>query len=182
MLNAAPVEELQNLFNEREEVVKKIVGVEAALTHIKKSVSASLASKFMEPGEGRVEFKEDLMKEEQTYERLLQALRDMQAEIEQRVRPVAEQVIQAEIDRLRTLSERRRNALADCITMIDQSLLSCRVKMTEYHHTKADLQTLNERLAKLGADPIPIPEFLPTENLGDLIMARIENLRAEGKI
>jgi len=44
------------------------------------------------------------MKEEQSYERLLRVLHDMQAQIEERVRPVAEQVVQAEVERLQNLS------------------------------------------------------------------------------
>ena len=122
------------------------------------------------------------MKEEQTYERLMQALRDMQAQIEARVRPVAEQVVQAEVERLKDLSERHQSVLRDCLSHIDQNLLKCRTHLDEYRQTRSELALLNERLAKLGADPAPVPDHLPTENLADIIRARVEGLRMEGKI
>jgi hypothetical protein len=126
-------------------------------------------------------FKGHLVKEEQNYERLLEALRDMQAQIEERVRPVAEQVVQAEIARLRSLSDEHRSALSDCLTQIDQSILSCRAQMDQYQETRSNLAALNERLRKLGAHS-ESPPNLPAENLKDLILARVENLRADGKL
>jgi vacuolar-type H+-ATPase subunit I/STV1 len=123
-----------------------------------------------------------LMKEEQTYERLLRSLQDMQEQIEERVRPVAEQVVQAEVERLRSLSKQQQAFLNDCLTHIDQSILSCRTQMEEYRQTRSDLAALNEHLTNLGAQPVALPDYLPTKNLGDLILARVQGLRAQGKI
>lgn len=122
------------------------------------------------------------MREEHTYERLLQSLKDMQAQIEDRVRPVAAQVVQAEVDRLRALSERQRNVLNDCLAHIDESILSCRDRFKEYLQTRADLIALNERLATLGADPAQVPDDVPLRDLNDIIAARVNGLRMEGKI
>src|SRR4029077_4334941 len=122
------------------------------------------------------------MKEEQTYERLLRALHDMQAQIEERVRPAAEQVVQAEIERLQGLSTQQKAILNDCLALIDQTILDCRIQMEEYRQTRSALSLLNQRLAELGAEPVAVPDHFPTENLGDLILARLEGLRAEGKI
>jgi hypothetical protein len=122
-----------------------------------------------------------LVKEEQSYERLLEALRDMQAQIEERVRPVAEQVVQAEIARLRSLSEEHKSALSSCLAQIDESILSCRTQLDQYQQTRSNLAALNERLRKLGAHSENPPE-LPAENLKDLILARVEGLRADGKL
>ncbi len=122
------------------------------------------------------------MKEEQTYERLLQALHDMQAQIEERVRPVAEQVVQAEVRRLRDLSEQHRTALQNSLAQIDENILNCRSQVDQYRQRRSDLATLNERLGKLGVDPAPVPELLPESNLAEIIRARVEGLRTEGKI
>jgi chromosome segregation ATPase len=132
-------------------------------------------------GEQPTSFKGHLVKEEQSYERLLEALRDMQAQIEERVRPVAEQVVQAEIARLRSLSEEHRSALSDCLAHIDQSILSCRAQLDQYQQTRSNLAALTERLRKLGAHS-ESPPALPAENLKDLILARVEGLRADGKL
>ena len=124
----------------------------------------------------------DLMKEEQTYERLLRVLHDMQAQIEERVRPVAEQAVQAEVERLQSLSMQQKSLLNDCLTLIDQTILDCRNQMEEYRQTRSALSMLNQRIADLGAEPVAVPDYFPTESLGDLILARLEGLRAEGKI
>jgi chromosome segregation ATPase len=182
MPNGGPIEALQSVLQERKKVAKKTTEVETTLAQIRKNISASLVQQHLKKEGEDVEIKEDLMKEEQTYERLLQALRDMQVEIEERVRPVAEQVIEAEVDRLHDLSEHHKNALANCVSSIDQSILNCRAHMTEYHQMRADLDMLNERLSKLGAEPVPVPELLPADNVGDLIKARIDNLAVQGKI
>jgi hypothetical protein len=59
------------------------------------------------------------MKEEQTHERLLQALGEIQARMEGHVHPVAKQVIQAEVERLRNLSEQQKSIVKDCLMRID---------------------------------------------------------------
>jgi hypothetical protein len=181
MLQPGPIEQLYGLLHERNAVADKVTTVEASLRSIKSNVSSTLARQYMGGG-APIDFKEDLVKEEQTYERLLQALHDMQAQIEQRVRPVAEQVVQAEVERLRGLSEQQKTILNDCVARIDQSILNCRNQMNEYRQTCADLATLNQRLGNLGAEPLAIPNHFPSENLSDLILARVQGLRAEGKI
>jgi hypothetical protein len=122
------------------------------------------------------------MNEEQAYERLMRTLRDMQARIEEGVRPMAEQVFQTEVERLRGLSEQQISILHDCMARIDQSILNCRAQMDDYCRTRSELVALNERLADLGAEPVAVPDHFVAENLGDLILSRLEGLRAKGKI
>ena len=122
------------------------------------------------------------MKEEQAYERLMQALHEMQTEIEEGVIPVAEPVVQREVERLRSQSEQEKSILQECLAHIDQSILNCRAQIDEYRQTRSDLVALNERLANLGAEPVAVPDHFPPGNLGDLILARFQGLRAKGKI
>lgn len=122
------------------------------------------------------------MKEEQAYERLMQALHEMQTEIEEGVIPVAEQVVQREVERLRRQSEQEKSILQECLAHIDQSILNCRAQIDEYRQTRSDLVALNERLANLGAESVMVPDHFPAENLGDMILARFQGLRAKGKI
>jgi len=177
-----PIEQLYSLLCERGKVAEKITSVKTALGTMSQSLSTALAQQYVHTAQPGIEIREDLMKEEQTYERLLQALHDMQAQIEERVRPVAEQVIQAEVERLRDLSERHRTALQDSLAHIDENILSCRSHIDQYQQRRSDLAVLNERLTKLGANPAPIPDSLPEANLGDIIRARVDGLRTEGKI
>jgi hypothetical protein len=177
-----PIEQLHDLLSEQGKVVEKICGVKAALGYVRQNLSTTLAQQCLQTPRAGVEIREDLMKEEQTYERLLQALHDMQAQIEERVRPVAEQVIQAEVERLRDLSQHHRSALQDSLAHIDENILNCRSYIDQYQQRRSDLAAVNERLSKLGADPAPMPDVLPEQNLGDIIRARVEGLRMEGKI
>jgi len=122
------------------------------------------------------------MKEEQAYERLMQALHEMQTEIEEGVIPVAEQVVQREVERLRSQSGQEKSILQECLAHIDQRILNCRAQIDEYRQTRSDLVALNERLANLGAESVMVPDHFPAENLGDMILARLQGLRAKGKI
>ena len=177
-----PVEELHDLLSEQGKVASKINTVKAALGYVRQNLSTALAQQYLHTLRAGIEIREDLMKEEQSYERLLQALHDMQAQLEERVRPVAEQVIQAEVERLRDLSVRHRVALQDTLAHIDANILNCRSYIDQYQQRRCDLAAVNERLTKLGADPMPMPESFPEQNLGDIIRARVEGLRMEGKI
>ena len=177
-----PIERLHSLLRERIKVAEKIASVESALDYIRKNLSTASAQQCVNNAGRDVYIKEYLMKEEQTYERLLQALADMKAQIEERVRPVAEQVVQAEVERLRDLSERHQNALQECLTEIDQSIVNCRTHMTVYCQRRSELMMVNQRLVKLGAESALIPEEIPGANFGDIVRARIEGLRSEGRI
>jgi len=177
-----PIEQLHSLLQERVKVAERIAGVRSALDYIKTTLSTSLAEQCMNNAGAHVQVQENLMKEEQTYERLLQALHDMKAQIEDRVRPVAEQVVQAEVERLRDLSTRHHSALRDCLNQIDQSILSCRAHMKEYQQRRSELAAVNQQLTKLGAESAAIPEEFPTARLGEIIKARVEGLHIEGKL
>ena len=177
-----PIEQLHDLLSRQGKVAERIITVKAALGDVRQNLSTALAEQYLHTPRGTVAIREDLMKEEQTYERLLQALHDMQAQIEERVRPVAEQVIQAEVERLRDLSQHHRTALQDTLGHIDENILNCRSYIDQYQQRRSDLAAVNERLTKLGADPAPMPDVLPEQNLSDIIRARVEGLRMEGKI
>jgi hypothetical protein len=117
-----------------------------------------------------------------SYEKLLQTLREMQSQIEERVKPMADQLRQAEVGRLRELSEQQQRALRECLAQIDSSLLSCGLHLSEYERTRSELLALNQSLAQLGAQAEGLPEGFPVENLGQIIDSRVDWLRAQGKI
>jgi len=122
------------------------------------------------------------MTEDQAYERMLQALKEMQSQIEERVRPVVGQVVQVEIDRLHTLAGQQQGYLKECLARIDKSLLSCQDHLNEFRQARSDLLALNQCLADLGAEPETIPDDVPSETLSDIILSRVEGLKLAGKI
>ncbi|MGH7809920.1 MAG: hypothetical protein ACREP5_06545, partial [Candidatus Binatia bacterium] len=125
---------------------------------------------------------EDLMREEQSYERLLQALQDMKSEIAKQIRPVEQQIIQANIDHLRQSFSQESRRLSKCLEEIDDNILACRQYLQEYERIRAGLNMLNEKLIQLGADKLVLPDGLATTDLGEIIRQRIEHLRSQGKI
>ena len=122
------------------------------------------------------------MKEEPADQRLMRTPQEVHAQIDERVRPVAEQVLQKELERLRSESQHQKSILQDCLTHIDKSILNCQAQLDEYRQTHSDLVAINERLANLGAGPVAIPDHFPSADLGDLILERLEAMRAKAKI
>src|SRR4030095_4368382 len=119
-LAAGPVEKLVKLIADEKRVDEKIRDTQAALTLVKKRVSESLAQHYIaSPREPRFQMPEDLMREEQSYERLLQALQDMKNEIAKKIRPVEEQIIQANVDHLRQTFSQESRRLTKCLEEID---------------------------------------------------------------
>ena len=96
-LATGPVEKLVKLITEEAQLEDRIRDTHAALSLVKKRVSESLAQHYISMREPRIQMPEDLMREEQSYERLLQALQDMKSEIAKQIRPVEEQIIQANV-------------------------------------------------------------------------------------
>ena len=121
-------------------------------------------------------------KREETYERLLQALLDMKNEIQTRIRPLEDQIVQANVEYLKEVFEQQNNRLGDCLDSIDQKILDCRMHIEDYKRIYTDLDGLNDRLSRLGAEAPPISNSLPSTDIGDIIRQRIEHLRFQGKV
>jgi chromosome segregation ATPase len=177
-----PVERLAKLLAEEARVEEKIRETTGALTLVKKRVSESLAQHYIGMKEPRIQMPEDLMREEQSYERLLQALQDMKNEIAKQIRPVEEQIIQANVDHLRQSFSQESRRLAKCLEEIDDNILACRQYLQDYERIRSGLQSLNEKLTQLGADSLQMADGLPTLDLGEIIRQRMDHLRSQGKI
>lgn len=167
---------------EEARVEEKIRETTGALTLVKKRVSESLAQHYIGMKEPRIQMPEDLMREEQSYERLLQALQDMKNEIAKQIRPVEEQIIQANVDHLRQSFSQESRRLAKCLEEIDDNILACRQYLQDYERIRSGLQSLNEKLTQLGADSLQMADGLPTLDLGEIIRQRMDHLRSQGKI
>ena len=179
---ADPVEKLVKLLADDSRVDDRIRATQASLALAKKRVSESLTQHYIASSEPRIQLPEDLMREEQSYERLLQALQDMKSEIAKQIRPVEQQIIQANVDHLRQSFSQESRRLSKCLEEIDDNIFACRQYLQDYERIRLGLKMLNEKLIQLGGDTIPIPDGLATTNLGEVVRQRIEHLRAQGKI
>lgn len=177
-----PVEKLVQLIADESRIDERIRETEAALTLVKKRVSESLAQHYVSMREPRIQLPEDLMREEQSYERLLQALQDMKNEIAKQIRPVEEQIIQANVEHLRQTFSQESHKLGKCLEEIDDNLLACRQYLQDYERIRSSLHGLNEKLTQLGAQSIDVPNGLTSTDLGEIVRDRIENLRSQGKV
>jgi hypothetical protein len=123
---------------------------------------------------------EDLMKEEQSYERLLQALQDMKAEIAKQIRPVEEQIIHANVEHLRQTFNQESRRLINCLEEIDDNDTAagstCWI-MTEFvpASTRSTKLTPIRRRYDSGAG------WLAVRGPGDIVRQRIEDLRSREK-
>jgi primosomal protein N'' len=177
-----PVGILAKLLVDESRIDERIQDTQAALTLVRKGVSEALARHYIGTKELRMQMPEDLMKEEQSYERLLQALQDMKNEIAKQIRPVEEQIIQANVDHLRQTFAQESRRLAKCLEEIDDNILACRQHLQDHERIRAGLHGLNERLSQLGAEALALPEGLPAADLEEIVRQRIEQLRLQGKI
>lgn len=177
-----PLEKLVKLLADESRVDEKIRDTQSALMLVKKRVSESLAQHYVSMAESRIQLPEDLMREEQSYERLLQALQDMKNEIAKQIRPVEEQIIQANVDHLRQTFTQESRRLTKCLEEIDDNILACRQYLQDYERIRSSLHGLNEKLTQLGAESIQVPDGLTNADLGEIVKQRIENLRSQGKV
>jgi primosomal protein N'' len=181
-LATAPLEQLVKLIGDEALVDERIHETQAALVLVKRRVSESLVQHYIATREVRIQMPEDLMREEQSYERLLQALQDMKSEIAKQIRPVEEQIIQANVDHLRQTFSQESRRLSKCIEEVDDNILACRQYLQEHARIRASLDALNQKLTQLGAEGIQVPDALDTNDLGEIVRQRIEHLRSQGKI
>jgi len=181
-LATTPLAKLVKLIADESRLDDRIRDTQAALALVKKRVSESLAQHYVSMREPRIQMPEDLMREEQSYERLLQALQDMKNEIAKQIRPVEEQIIQANVDHLRQTFNQEAQRLGKCLAEIDENILACRQYLQDYERIRSGLYALNEKLTQLGAESILIPDGLPTNDLGEIVGQRINSLRTQGKI
>jgi chromosome segregation ATPase len=176
------VGKLAKLLADEARIDEKIRDTKSALALVQKRVSESLAQHYMAMKEPRIQIPEELMKEEESYERLLQALQDMKHEIAKQIRPVEEQIIQANVDHLRQSFVQESQRLAKCLEEIDDNILACRQYLQDYERIRSGLHGLNEKISQLGAELLQLPDGLPTSDLGEIVRQRVEHLRVHGKI
>lgn len=174
-----PIKQLQGLLDDPGKVLEKISSIHSALDSIKTNLPQSSEAETLV---GQATQRPGALPDDPVYGRLLQALRDMQAQIEARIRPIAQEIVRNEVARLRDESDEHQSALKVCLAQIDQNILNCLARMDEYQRRCADLSALNLRLADLGAAPEQLSPTIAIDNAADSIVARLDGLRIAGKI
>jgi hypothetical protein len=174
-----PIKQLQHLLDDPGKVLEKISRIQSALGSINTSThgaEAPPAASFSSEAGSIARTEAD------TYGTLLQTLRDMQLQIEECLRPLAVQAVQAEADRLSEWIKHEQRELDECLARIDQSILACVELIQESQKKHTDLSALKQRLEDLGASPSSLPELSMSQDPNAIINDRLQTLRRDGKI
>jgi hypothetical protein len=176
------IEKLAKLLADEARVEEKIRETKSVLSIVQKRVSESLARQYIATKEPRIQIPDDLIREEESFERLLQALQEMKNEITAQIRPVEEQIIQANVEHLRETFKEESGRLRKCLDEVDGSILACRQYLQDYKHIQSRLRRINEKLSQFGSESFEVPKSLLSDDLGEIVRERIEYLRSQGKI
>ena len=78
--------------------------------------------------------------------------------------------------------EEERKSLERCLGDIDEKLKECASHVDDYQQMHATLSGMRAKLIQLGAEPSALPAGLPGERVEDVILWRVRELRALGKL
>lgn len=177
-----PIKQLQALLTDRSKLLERISSIHSALGSAEDKPQEPTAERSQPVSAAPTSDVEYAIKADQVYGRVLQALRDMQAQIEQRIQPAIHLMMEAEVEQLRDQSGQQQRALKQCLAQIDQSILDCLSRLDEYQQRRSGLDQLNSRLTQLGAGAASIPEPINRQDITQVINQRIELLKQRGKL
>jgi hypothetical protein len=147
-----PIKQLQSLLTDRSKVLERVSGIRAMLDSIKGPASRGTNSESIAKTAAAAP-----TPDEEPYDRLLHILRGMQSQIENQVRPLAQQAIAFEVERLREQAGIDQRDLTACVEQIDRCISACVQRAHEYRREHAELALFNGRLTALGSTPEPLP-------------------------
>ena len=168
MADSDPIRQLQHLLDDPGKVLERISRIQSALDTINTPGSEGSPSVPAVPDDG--------------YSGLLRKLADLQLQIEERLRPLAQQTVEAETERLREWMKREQKALDQCLARIDENLLTCIELIGDSQKRHIDLSVLKKRLEELGAATHGLPELSTSQDPSQILIARFETPRRDGKI
>ena len=122
------------------------------------------------------------MKTGQAYDVMFQALVGIRNYLEQKSDSIYGEIRRAQLERFEAAFQEQKDAFADCLDGIDQEIVTLSVYTEECQRLYGSLRELNEKFAELGTEPHAMPEAIAGDGLVAILAARIERLRAEGKI
>ena len=179
-MDSDPINQLQSLFTERRPVRETISSIHSPLDFLRTHPVEGTTELNAAPIPGALTTGSP---DDPVYGRFLEALHEMQTQLDERIRPLVQEMVQYEVVRLRDQADDQQNALKECLAKIDQIILDCLSRMDEFQRRGADLTAINHRLSDLGAAAIEaLPAELPTDNVADAGALGLEGLHLADKI
>ena len=123
-----------------------------------------------------------LMKTEQAYDPVFQALVDIRKNLAEKMSSLDEYIRCAQLECLEDAFQQQKDALAECLDGIDQQLITLSVYIEEYQHLHGSLRNLNEKIPELGGKPPVTPETIAGDSLVEVLAGRLDYLKSQGKI
>ena len=180
MAELDPIRQLQHLLDDPGKVLEKISNIQSVLGTMKGRNPALSATPPSGPLASPINTASK--NADSPFDRLLQMLGDMQAQIDERLRPLVLQALEAQVEYLRGRAEQDQSALQECLDRIDRSIALCLNRIDEGRQAYDKLISLNQRLAELGLIAEPLTQNPYAQSAPEFIGSRIESLRQEGKL
>lgn len=176
MADLDPIRQLQHLLDDPGKVLERISNIQSVIGSLKgREPAPSTSARPETPASPAQE-------SEHSFERLLQMVRDLRAQIEERVRPLALQVLEAEVASLRRRATEEQSALQQCWERIDGSIASCFRCIDETRQSYTELTRLQTCLSEFGVVVDSLPDNACPGSPTEFILSRLEKLRRQGKI
>ena len=83
---------------------------------------------------------------------------------------------------LGAIFEDERKTLEGCLNGIDEKIRECSIYVEDYKRMYSSLNAMREKLLQLGAEPSPMPQRLPDEQIEGILAWRLHELKSQGKV
>jgi ACT domain-containing protein len=122
------------------------------------------------------------MKTEHEYDALFEALVEIKNNLAEKIGSLEEHIRRAQLECIENAFQNQKDALAECLDMIDQQLITLSVYLEEHQRLCASLNNLNKTIPGLGGAPLTMPEALAGDSLATVLAGRLDYLKSQGKI
>ena len=114
-------------------------------------------------------------------ERLMDIILQMRINLQQ-VTVTFQQQTQEVREQLEAIFEEESKALDGCLNGIDDRLKECAAHIENYKRLYSSLSTMHRKLVQLGGEPGVLPNPPPTQQVEEIFLWRLQQLKCQGKI
>jgi hypothetical protein len=123
------------------------------------------------------------MKAENDSDTLFQALVDIKNILNETISSLSENIRRAQLQYLEDAFQQQKAVAAECLDGIDDQLIKLSLYIEEYQRLRASLKDLSDnKIPALGGTPPAMPDALGGETLAGILAARIDYLKAQGRV
>jgi hypothetical protein len=117
----------------------------------------------------------------ESVERLMDIILQMRINLQQVVVTFQQQSEEIR-EQLGAIFDEERKALEGCLGSIDGKLRECAAHVEDYKRLYSSLSAMRQKLVQLGAEPAAMPGPLPLDQIGEIILWRLQQLKCNGRV